>query len=400
MEPEQRVRRLPAPPARPPADVAASACAAAATRSETSSARPRRALRSDPARRNAATAAWIGTGVWKSAARLTRASRSMIGRGAAIQPIRIPGTRSFDSVPSQTARSRRRARERRDPRLRLLEAVLDDQGAGGERRLEQLLAPRVRRRDAGRVLPLGHQVDELDAPAVQRARIRARRATSAAAGPRPPASRASASAPEYVGDSTATEVARVGEGAKEKVQALLGAADHQDLVGGALDPALGQPARDLPAQFLQAERGSVLPEIAPAAPGVGDRPRELLEREEPLVRSEAREIGDSGGVIGIGALVGDAGRPSGDQLLDPKGLLRPVGGGADDDGSAADPARDQPVLGEAPVRRLDRAAIDAQGRGELARGRQPAVLRQCAAARSAARSPRRPASRAESRPRG
>ncbi len=86
-----------------------SASAASAERRTTSSARFALALRSAPARRNAATAACSGTGVWKSVAFLTRASRSTIGRAAAIQPIRKPGTRSLDSVPSHTTRSGSRA---------------------------------------------------------------------------------------------------------------------------------------------------------------------------------------------------------------------------------------------------------------------------------------------------
>ena len=75
----------------------------------TSRLRLRRALRSAPARRNAATAACSGKGVWKSAVCLTRAISSMTGPGAAIQPIRKPGTRSLDRVPSQTTRSGREA---------------------------------------------------------------------------------------------------------------------------------------------------------------------------------------------------------------------------------------------------------------------------------------------------
>ena len=138
--------RPPRPTRRPAAGALESACDAAASRRDsTSKARPRRALRSAPARRK------------RGDGGLDRQRRLEVGRALdAREPLDdrargprssrcgIPGTRSFDSVPSQTTRSGRARGERRDARLGLLVAVLDDQRAGGDRGLEHLLAPRVR----------------------------------------------------------------------------------------------------------------------------------------------------------------------------------------------------------------------------------------------------------------
>ncbi len=67
-----------------------------------------------------------------------------------------------------------RARRERDPsRLGLLVAILDDEGARRERGVENGGAAFFGHRDAGRVLALGHEVDELRAARFQRPRIRA-----------------------------------------------------------------------------------------------------------------------------------------------------------------------------------------------------------------------------------
>ena len=139
--------------------------------------------------------------------------------------------------------------------------------------------------DARGVLALRHDVDELGPAARQGGSIRPVRFHRQRLDLDPGEPRDGEGARirrRFHGD----DVTGIGERAEEQVQPLLGAARDEDFVGRALDAVLRQPPADLQAQLLQPEGRRVLPEVGPPAPGVGQRPGEVLEREEPLVGSQ------------------------------------------------------------------------------------------------------------------
>src|SRR4029077_13775141 len=104
--------------------------------------------------------------------------------------------------------------------------------------------------------------------------------------------------------------------------ALLRARGHEDFGGRALDAVLGETPRDFLAQLRKAERRGVLPEVAAAAPDFGERAREVLEREESLVRRQAREVGDDGLRKREAGLLADAAHAPRDECRGVEGPLR------------------------------------------------------------------------------
>src|SRR5262249_59059183 len=125
------------------------------------------------------------------------------------------------------------------------------------------------------------------------------------------------------------------------------------------DAVTSEAPRDLFAQRLETERGSVLPETRLAAPRVGQRRDELFQREGALIGSETREISQNRGGDRPCLLTADLLSAIGEKQIDRKWVRRPPGAGARaNDRSASDPCLDDSALGQSAVRRLHRAPVD------------------------------------------
>src|SRR5262249_9215556 len=105
-----------------------------------------------------------------------------------------------------------------------------------------------------------------------------------------------------------------------------------------------------------------------------ERPREFLEWKESLVGRESREVRDPRRPRKQGSLFGQLRGPPREQLLDARRARDETRAPGPNDRSAADPSGDQAFLLQAPVGRLDGAAMDSQGRGELPGRGQARVL--------------------------
>ena len=125
-------------------------------------------------------------------------------------------------------------------------------------------------------------------------------------------------------------ISRIRECPEDEIEALLRSAGDQDLVGASLEALRGEAARRSPRRSSSnAERGSVLPEVAALRPQASDSVRVKSSSGKNRSSGVSREKSAKRGAPA-------AGESSGDQTRDARGEKRSASNGDGESGSSVD----------------------------------------------------------------